>query len=409
MRLPGLDVPRESRLLVFIGLVDAMGSGLYLAGFAVFFTRSAGLSVAEVGLGLTVANACGLVALTPIGMLADRIGPRAASILLHYWRGAGFVAFAFVHDFTAFLVVACIVGIPTRAIDPVSQMYVDRHVGKDLRVRVMSVLRVVYNIGFSVGGLLTTLILVVGTRPAFLVIVLGNAATFFLAAILLARVPLLADEPPGRRTARGWPRSLRQGWYLAVTGLNAVLVLNTSVLTLGIPLWLTTRTDAPTTVVAPLMVLNTVLVVLLQVRLSRGTDTTEGGVRALRRSGLAFAGCVVLLALSGPLGPIGAVVAAVAATVLLTVGELWHFAGRLSVSYGLAPRDRQGEYLSVFWLGSAASLMVGPALITVGVVGLGAAGWFALAAVFVATGLAIGPAVGAAQLEKEREVAGNAA
>jgi dipeptide/tripeptide permease len=118
---------------------------------------------------------------------------------------------------------------------------------------------------------------------------------------------------------------------------------------------------------------------------------------------------VVLLALSGPLGPIGAVVAAVAATVLLTVGELWHFAGRLSVSYGLAPRDRQGEYLSVFWLGSAASLMVGPALITVGVVGLGAAGSFALAAVFVATGLAIGPAVGAAQLEKEREVAGNAA
>ncbi len=396
MRLPGLDLPRESRLLVFVGLVDAIGTGLYIAGFAVFFTRSAGLSVAEVGLGLTVANACGLVALTPLGMLADRIGPRAASILLHYWRGAGFVAFAFVHDFVAFLVVSCIVGIPTRAIDPISQMYVDRHIGRDLRVRVMSVLRVVYNIGFSVGGLLTTVILVVGTRPAFLVIVLGNGATFFLAAILLARVPLLADDPPGRRTARGWPKSLRQGRYLAVTGLNAVLVLNTTVLTLGIPLWVTTHTDAPAAVVGPLMVLNTVLVVLLQVRLSRGTDTTEGGTRALRRSALAFAACMVVLALSGSLGPFWTVVAVVAATVLLTVGELWHFAGRTSVSYGLAPRDRQGEYLSVFWLGSAAGLMVGPLLITVGVVGLGAAGWLALAAVFLATGFLVGPAVAAA-------------
>jgi hypothetical protein len=406
MRLPGLDVPRESRLLVFVGLVDAIGTGLYIAGFAVFFTRSAGLSVTEVGVGLTVANACGLVALTPLGMLADRIGPRAASILLHYWRGIGFVAFAFVDDVTTFLVVACFVGIPTRAIDPVSQMYVDRHIGKDLRMRVLSVLRVVYNIGFAVGGLLTTVILVVGTRPAFLVIVLGNGATFLLAGFLLARVPLLADDPPGRRTARGWPRSLRQGRYLVVTGLNAVLVLNTTVLTLGIPLWVTTHTAAPPAVVAPLMVLNTALVVLLQVRLSKGTDSREGGVRALRWSALSFAACAAVLALSDLLDPVGAVVAVLVATVVLTFGELWHFAGRLSVSYALAPRDRQGEYLSVFWLGSAAALMAGPALITVGVVDQGPAGWLALAGVFLAVGLLIGPAVAAAarQLADEHEV-----
>ena len=403
MRVRGLDVPRQSRLLVFVGLVDAIGTGLYIAGFAVFFTRSAGLSAAEVGIGLTVANACGLVTLTPLGMLADRIGPRAASILLHYWRAVGFVAFAFVHDFVTFLVVSCFVGIPTRAIEPISQMYVDRHIGPDLRMRVLSVMRVVYNIGFAVGGLLTTVILVVGTRPAFLVIVLGNGATFFLAAILLVRVPLLADDPPDRRTARGWPRSLRQGRYLIVTGLNAVLILHTTVLTLGIPLWVATRTDAPAAVVGPLMVLNTALVILLQVRLSRDTDTREGGVRALRRSSLALTGCVAVLALSGVLDPVGAVVAVVVATVLLTLGEVWHFAGRLSVSYALAPRDRQGEYLSVFWLGSAAGLTVGPMLITVGVVEQGPAGWLGLGAVFLATGLLMRPAVAAAAAHLRKE------
>jgi len=388
---------------VFFGFVDAIGTGLYIAGFAVFFTRSAGLSATEVGVGLTVANACGLVALTPLGMLADRIGPKAASILLHYWRGVGFVAFAFVHDFVTFVVVSCFVGIPTRAIDPVSQMYVDRHIGPDLRMRVLSVMRVVYNIGFAVGGLLTTVILVVGTRAAFLVIVLGNGATFFLAAILLARVPLLADDPPQRRTARGWPRSLRQGRYLVVTALSAVLVLHTTVLTLGIPLWVATRTEAHAAVVGPLMVLNTVLIVLLQVRLSRDTDTRAGGVRALRRSSLALTGCVAVLALSGVLDPVGAVVAVVVATVLLTLGEVWHFAGRLSVSYALAPRDRQGEYLSVFWLGSAAAMMVGPMLITVGVVEQGPFGWLGLGAVFLATGLLIGPAVAAAAARLREE------
>jgi MFS transporter len=396
VRVPGLDVPRESRLLVFIGLVDAVGTGLYIAGFAVFFTRSAGMTTVEVGIGFTVANACGLVMMTPIGMLADRIGPRAASILLHYWRGVGFIAFAFVHDFVTFLAVSIVVGIPTRAIDPVSQMYVDRHVGKDLRVRLMAVLRVVYNLGFSIGGLLATLIFVIDTRPAFLMIVIGNGVTFLLAGFLLARVPLLADRPPDRKTARGWPRSLRQGRYLIVTGLNAVLVLNTTVLTMGIPLWVTTRTEAPVAVVGPLVVLNTALVVLLQVRLSKGTDTREGGARALLRAALAFGGCMVLLAVSGWLDAVGAVIAVVAATVLLTFGELWQFAGRLSVSYALAPRDRQGEYLSVFWLGSAAALMVGPLLITAGVVEQGPVGWLALGGVFVVAGLLVRPAVDAA-------------
>jgi hypothetical protein len=226
--------------------------------------------------------------------------------------------------------------------------------------------------------------------------VIGNGVTFLLAGFLLARVPLLADHPPTRKTARGWPRSLRQGRYLVVTGLNAVLVLNVTVLTMGIPLWVTSQTEAPVAVVGPLVVLNTALVVLLQVRLSKGTETRDGGVRAMRRSALAFAGCMVLLALSGLLDAVGAVIAVVAATLLLTVGELWHFAGRLSVSYALAPRDRQGEYLSVFWLGSAAALMVGPLLITAGVVEHGPLGWLALAAVFVVTGLLVRPAVDAA-------------
>jgi MFS family permease len=396
VRIPGLDVPRESRLLVFIGLVDAIGTGLYIAGFAVFFTRSAGMTTVEVGIGFTVASACGLVTMTPIGMLADRIGPRAASIMLHYWRGVGFIAFAFVHDFVTFLVVSIVVGIPTRAIDPVSQMYVDRHIGKDLRVKVMAVMRVVYNLGFSIGGVLTTLILVIDTRPAFLVIVVGNGVTFLLAGFLLARVPLLADYPPSRKTARGWPKSLRQGRYLVVTGLNAVLVLNVTVLTMGIPLWVASRTEAPVAVVGPLVVLNTALVVLLQVRLSKGAEDREGGARAMRRAAWAFAACMALLALSGELNAVGSVITVVVATVFLTFGELWHFAGRLSVSYALAPRDRQGEYLSVFWLGSAAALMVGPLLITVGVVENGPLGWLALAGVFVATGLLVRPAVDAA-------------
>lgn len=406
MRIPGLGLPAESRLLVVVGLVDSTGTGLFIAGSAVFFTRGAGLSITEVGIGLTIGGLCALLALTPLGMLADRIGPRPASVLLHFWRGIGFLAYAFVDDFATFVVVAIIVNIPARAVDPISQMFVDRHIGAELRVRVMAAFRVVYNVGFMLGGLLATLIIAIGTRPAFVSIVLGNAVTFILAGILLARVPLLADNAPDRPTVRGWPKSLRQGKYLGVAALHAVVVLHVPMLAIGIPLWATLHTEAPPLIVGPLIVMNTILVILLQVRISRGTETREGGVRALRRASVALAGCAVVVAFADRFDPVGATILLIAGMVLLTFGELLQVAGGLSVSYDLAPRERQGEYLAVFWLGVAAMYMVGPVLITVGVVEQGSLGWLGLAAVLLVAGVLLRPAVEAAsaQIKKAHAV-----
>lgn len=399
MRIPGLTLPRESRLLIWVGLVDSTGTGLFIAGSAVFFTRGAGLSITEVGVGLTIAGLCSLLALTPLGMVADRIGPRPASVLLHFWRAAGFVAYAFVHDFTTFLVVACFVAIPTRAVDPVSQMFVDRHIGTELRVPVMAAFRVVYNVGFTLGALLTTVVIAIDTRPAFLAIVLGDALTFVLAGLMLARVPLLADNAPTRPTVRGWPTSLRQGRYLVVAGLNAVLVLHMTLLSIGLPLWATLHTEAPLLIVGPLLVINTVMAVLLQIRLSRGAESREGGVRALRRASVALAAGAVVVAFADDLGPVGASALLVAGLVLVTIGELYQAAGSWSVSYDLAPRERQGEYLAVFWLGVAATYTVGPVLITVGIVERGSYGWLGLAALFLLAGALVGPAVRAASAQ----------
>ncbi len=402
MRIPWLGLPAKSGLLVVVGLIDSTGTGLFIAGAAVFYTRGAGLSIAEVGIGLTLAGLCGLVALTPLGMLADRIGPRPAAVLLHFWRAAGFFAYAFVHDFVTFLIVAVVVGIPARAVDPVNQMYVDRHIGKELRTRVMAAFRVVANVGFTLGALLATLIIAIGTRPAFLAIVIGDALTFVLAGILLAKVPLMADYTPARRTVRGWPTSLRQGRFLGVAALHAVFVLHIPLLSIGIPLWITEHTSAPSLVVGPLIVLNTILVILLQVPFSKGTETREGGVRALRLASLSLAGCAAVVAFAGETPVVVTVVLLAAGMVLLTFGELFQVAGGISVSYDLAPRDRQGEYLAVFSLGTAAMYTVGPALVTIGVVEQGMYAWLGLAAVFLVAGFFVRPAVeaAAAQIEK---------
>lgn len=402
MKIGGFGVPRDSRLLILISLIDSTGTGLFLAGSAVFFTRSAGLSPAEVGIGLTMGGLCALLLLTPLGMLADRIGPRPASVLMHLWRAAGFVGYAFIHDFVSFLIVACVVAPPARAIEPIGQMFVDRHVGTELRMRVLSAIRVVYNLGFTLGALLTTVVLVLDTRAAFLAIVLGDALTFLLAGVLLLKVPLLAEQPGTvGRTVSGWPKSLRQGRYLAFAGLNGFLVLHIPLLSVGIPLWATLHTSAPRVLVGPLIVVNTVLVLLLQMRFSRTTDTVADGIRVMRRAALCLAGCAVVVAFAGRFDAFGASVLLVAGVVLLTFGEILQVTGGWSLSYALAPRARQGEYLAVFNLGVAAMYLVGPALITVGIIGRGVPGWLLLAAAFLAAAAFVRPAVLAAKAQVE--------
>jgi MFS transporter len=396
MRIPGLGLPAESRLLVIVALVDSTGTGLFIAGSAVFFTRSAGLSVGEVGVGLMIGGLCGLVALTPLGMLADRIGPKPAAVLLHFWHAVGFVAYAFVHDFGTFVVVACFVLAPARAVDPINQMYVDRHIGADRRMQLIAAFRVLYNVGFMLGALLASVAIAIGTRQAFVSIVLGDALTYVIAGVIMARVPLLADNATDRPTVRGWPKSLRQGRFLLVAALHAVFVLHVQMLAIGIPLWLTLHTKAPPLIMGPLIVLNTILVILFQIRVTKGADSREGGVRALRRTSLALAGCAVAVAFADRLDAVGATVLFVVGMVLLTFGELFQVAGSIGVSFDLAPRERQGEYLAVFWLGVAGTYMVGPALITVGVIENGSLGWLALAAVLVVAGLILRPVVEAA-------------
>ena len=63
------------RTLALATFIDATGTGLFLAGAAIFFVRSIGLTAAQVGLGLSVGAAVGFATTVPIGvLLRDRDG-----------------------------------------------------------------------------------------------------------------------------------------------------------------------------------------------------------------------------------------------------------------------------------------------------------------------------------------------
>lgn len=167
-----------------------------------------------------------------------------------------------------------------------------------------------------------------------------------------------------------------------------------TLLSVGVPLWIATSTRAPDSLVAALLVVNTVLAVLFQLRVARGTEKVTAGAAVMRNAGLALAFCCLCFASAAYLDSTLSVVSVLlVGMVLLTWGELLQSAGQWSLSFGLAPMHSRVEYLATFHMGSSAQMAVGPALVTVGVIANGSAGWAVLAAVFLLAGLMAQPVV----------------
>ena len=383
-----------------MAMVDAVGTGAFLSVSVVFITRIVHLSPATLGVGLTVSAAIALATAVPIGIIADKVGPRAVLIAVSLWRCGCFVAYPFIRAQWQFFLVVCLLGLVDKAAAPMEQALVSQVVTASDRLRLVAVLRSLRNVGFTLGAALGAVGLLVDTRGGYIVILLANATSFALLAFIAARLRLLA--PPDKTLRRRFSLTvLRDRPFLAFAGVNAVLTVHMTLLSIGIPLWVVKHSHAPVAVLSPLLAVNTVLAVAFQVRASRGADGIAGATRALRRAGLSLGACCLLLTLVPGLSAAPAVAVLVLAMVALTGGELFQSAGGWGGSYVLAPADRQGVYLSVFWLSVSLQQIAAPLVLTV-VVGSGSVGWIILAAAVAACGI-VSPAIGAwAQVPERR-------
>lgn len=384
-----LPATAAGRRLLLVFLIDPFGTGLFISGSAVFFTQHVGLSAGQVSLGLSVSALTGLACTVPIGVLADRYGVRRVQVALHLWRATGFLLYTQIDSFPVFLAVAAMIGIGDRCSPPLNQALVGLAVEPEDRVRTMGLLRAAKNLAFVLGGLAAVALIGMGSAAAYDALVVVDAATFVVAAVVVARLPLLR---PDRRRVDGLKvrvPALADRRYLGVAAAHGVLGLHSSLLVVGVPLFALERTGTPEAAVGAFFVVNSAMVTLGQVRMTRGAESLAGAVAATMRAGRWLVAACAGGALAAVLGGSGAAAAALfACVVLLSVGEMLQSAGGWGMSFELADPDRQGEYLSVFSLGATLEAVVGPALVTALVVHGGVAGWAGLGVAFLASAVA---------------------
>src|SRR6266536_1014201 len=240
-RLSGLALapPGQAsvRRLMWATLITSFGNGAWYTCWALFLTRTVGLSPARVGIGITIAGAIGLLASAPLGMLADRLGTAAVLVPLSLLQAAGFVAYLAVRDFWAFLPVAC----ATVATDRVA-------------------------IAFD-------------SRAAYLAVALVNAGSFLVYALTVAALPSVGRHPLPRPTATA---ALRDLPYLTLAAIAGVLALCWGMLSSGLPLWVARHTLAPLWTSAVIVLFNALTIAALQIPVTRGVASPLRAARTAR-------------------------------------------------------------------------------------------------------------------------------
>jgi MFS family permease len=381
-------------MLAWSVLAVTVGGGILLGISSLYLTRVVGMSPGEVGLGLTVGAAAGLVAGPLAGHLADRRGPREvhlATMLAGAMATAGFVVVRSFWVLALVSLLTTVVGVAGGA----SRAPLIRAYAGARSTEYLSYQRAISNVGIMAGILVSTIGIQLDTGPVYVTLILISAVMFLLSAAILTRTP---SVPPARRSVPGrrWV-AMTDRPFLSVTLLNGAMSLHLAIPAFALPLWVVGHTSAPRTVITGFMLLNGLLVIALQVRVSRSVVDPAVAARRLGWAGVALWISMALIAVMANLPWWAAVLALLVATVVYTFGELWHAAASFELAFGLAVPEAQGQYSGAFGLGAGAANALSPAILAATCLGQGIAGWLGLGAALAACGLLGTPMVRWAQ------------
>ncbi|HWV78625.1 MAG TPA: MFS transporter [Isoptericola sp.] len=404
-------LPRDpvARALTVSTMAFAASTGIFYTVSVLYFTRVVGLSAGTVGLGLGIAGGAGVLGSYLAGRWSDRRGAHRVQVWGLLAQALALAAYSFTSDAVTFTAVAVVVSAGRGVQSTARQALLARWFTGPERVDVRARLRVVTNVLIGLGTLAAAVALLVDTAAAYRTAMVATAVLLLGAVVPLVRLPrrvpelaarMLADAPaavaPDTGSAAGSTTEagdravagvhpLRDRTYVASVVLNAVVAMQFGVMTVGVPLWVAT-TDAPTAVVSALLVVNTALVALLQVRASRGTHDVRAAGRAVRRGAVLLAGACVLYAAAGYGSLVAATALLLLAAVAHSLGEVLSEAGGWGMAFELADPRRAGAYQGLSQTGYALAGMVAPVVVTALPIRFGTPGWLVLGAVFVVAG-----------------------
>ncbi|MFG2973408.1 MFS transporter [Streptomyces sp. NPDC048331] len=379
---------RDARIMLLTQALDRAGTGVWAASSVLYFTFVVGLDAGQLGLLLGAAGVAGIAGSPPAGHLADRFQVRTLLIGCHLIRLGALCVLLLVTDFGLLLLLFAVTHLGDRAAKTLEMLFATRVAG-ERRSTYQALSRSSANAGYALGAGLAAIGLAVGTRGAYQVLILANALSFLVAAVLVWRTReprgagLVVAQPgaaEGDAPAAAGTGPWRDRGYLRFVLLDIPMNLDDSILGVGIPLWLVGHTAAPHALIPAFLVINTVLVVVLQLRVSARVRDARRAADAVALYGLTALTCCAFLAAAPAGGPWAASLLLLAASVLVTAAELMRSVSSWELAVSLAPARATASYLGVAGMAQSVQKSAGPLLLTGAVMAAGPVGWLALGA-----------------------------
>lgn len=369
--------------MTYSAFFKALARGLLVAVSVLFATTQVKLSAGETAWAFTIAGGLGLMGSLLGGFLSDRWHPRTVAAVSSFLAAAALTGLAVFPHASVFVVLLSVATFADRVSSSSNATLAGIAVPGDYSVLTRALMRTVGNIGISLGAAAAVPVLLASTAPWYMAAFAVMAALEALAGGFLLRVG--ADRPAAPAARSHFPVSMvaRDGKYLTfalLAGLMSVLYL---VLDFLLPMWITTGTSMPTFMISAAVILNTVLVVSLQMRFAAMASGYEAAVRACLLSGGALALATVLFSASGSSNTVLAIIALLLGVATLSVAEVVFSAAGWTLSYALADQRRLGAYQGVFSFGTSLGVMAAPLILTFTVVNQGLGGWLQLGTGFL--------------------------
>ena len=373
------------RKITLSTFINTFGNGLFMTTGIIYFSLVVGLGAQKVALAFSLSGALSLLLSVPSGHFADRYPPRliASTALV----GMGFCAFAliFIQNWWLLLTALSLDSI-FEVFGQNARMAMIARIGEgEERVRIRAYTRAVTNLGIAFGTVIAGFALAINTPFAYKFMIALNSVTFFLAAVAYLRVPNVRPSLTNREKF-DWA-ILKDYRYIAAMLLSGVMSMHFILQNIAIPVWVVKETNAPRWWVSVIMFVNTIAVVLFQVRMSKGAANAEIGAKQFKKAGFYIAAACLFYGAAKGLNPYAASAVLIIAMLIHVVGELLASTGSWSIAFEMANQDRQGAYQGLWRMGFGGMNVIGPSLVIFFAIGLGQIGWVIMAFIFIITGL----------------------
>jgi MFS family permease len=376
---------RNERVYLLAVVINVYGTGLIITAMTLYALKVVHLTATRAGLALTIAGLVGLLAAMPMGRLADRRGPRDVARLALLLLGAAAASYVFLaHSFVSYLIVAIVDGSALSSSNTASVALLRRVAGTSATT-FRSQASAAINLGISLGVATAGAAIEINTPDAYRALFLGNALSCLLGVAVLSLLPRYEPLPGAHQVSP--LAALQDKPFVGYAALSGGMYIQYLVPNLLLPVWVVFHTNAPRWSISAFVILNTLIVVLFQMRVGKTVQTIKQGGAAFRRAGVIFLVSCSAMGLATGIPAWAALLLLTAAVVLHTYGELWHASGMYALDFGLAPPNAQGQYQGLVGMGNFAGQALSPLLLIGFVLSAGRLGFVLLGAWFILLGL----------------------